>query len=175
MMTDPNLGVDIAVHETLWRSADGDVETKVSQVLRSALAEVLKAEAFGEKRTFEVSVVLADDNFVKSLNLKHRGQDKATNVLSFPSLENVFGDMAQTPADCPVALGDIVIAYETTALEAKDLGKTLAAHLCHLLVHGMLHLLGYDHKKPCEAERMEGLEKHILLALGEADPYEDGN
>jgi probable rRNA maturation factor len=114
----------------------------------------------------EVSIVLANNKTVHDLNLRFRGIDKPTNVLSFPAL----GDEPR-PKGVPRSLGDVVIAFETTKAEAKRDGKTLADHLTHLVVHGVLHLRGYDHERDRDAERMEALETRLLKSLGVADPY----
>ena len=104
-----------------------------------------------------VSVVLANDAFVHKLNKQYRGKDRPTNVLSF---EN----------ELPLA-GDIVVAYGVTNAEAKDQGKTFAAHLAHLLTHGVLHLQGYDHLTDKQATKMEKLETKLMKKMGYADPY----
>jgi probable rRNA maturation factor len=101
---------------------------------------------------------------VRALNRRWRGRDSATNVLSFPSGETGAGGRA-------VLLGDVVLAYETVAREAAAQGKTLADHLAHLVAHGVLHLLGFDHAEDAEARRMESLERRVLARLGVADPY----
>jgi probable rRNA maturation factor len=111
-----------------------------------------------------VSLCLADDAMLRVLNLRWRGIDKPTNVLSFPSAPPGRSEDATT-------LGDIALAYETLAREAEDLGVPLADHYRHLLAHGFLHLVGYDHETDAEAERMEALETRILARLGAADPY----
>ena len=112
----------------------------------------------------EVCVHLADDAQVRALNARWRGLDKPTNVLSFP---------AASPSGLAKAqlLGDVVLAFETVAREAADDGKPLADHYRHLVVHGFLHLLGYDHEREADAERMEAMETRILARLGVADPY----
>lgn len=106
-----------------------------------------------------IALVLTDDARIQAFNRDYRGKDKPTNVLSFPS-------------DAPGEWGDILLAYETIAREAAQQGKSFPAHLTHLLVHGTLHLLGYDHEKQAEAAEMEALEMAILSQLGLANPYE---
>lgn len=108
----------------------------------------------------EVALALGDDAFVRSLNVQFRGKDKATNVLSFPAGEPGF-------------LGDVALARETVAREAAEQGKSQRDHARHLLVHGILHLLGYDHETDEQAIAMETLERRILARLGIADPYGD--
>ena len=112
-----------------------------------------------------MSLCLADDAALRALNLRWRGIDKPTNVLSFPAAA------ARSLAGIATTLGDIALAYETLAREAEDLGVPLADHYRHLLAHGFLHLIGYDHETDAEAERMEALETRILARLGAADPY----
>lgn len=115
----------------------------------------------------DVSLRLTDDAEIQVLNARWRGLDKPTNVLSFPAAP------AERQAEAPI-LGDIAIAYETTAREADEAGVPLADHYRHLVAHGFLHLIGYDHQTDQEAERMEALEKRVLARLGVADPYSDG-
>jgi probable rRNA maturation factor len=111
-----------------------------------------------------VSLCLADDAALRALNLRWRGVDKPTNVLSFPSVP-------PGPLGDATTLGDIALAFETLAREAEDLGVPLADHYRHLLAHGFLHLIGYDHQTDAEAERMEALETRILARFGATDPY----
>jgi len=115
----------------------------------------------------EMSVVLADDALVRTLNRDYRGKDKPTNVLSF-ALTEADGPDAE---DAPTMLGDVVLAWETVSREAAEQGKTLSDHTCHLVVHGVLHLLGYDHEIDEQAEEMERLEVEVLSTLGISDPY----
>ena len=115
----------------------------------------------------EMSVVLADDALVRTLNRDYRGKDKPTNVLSF-ALTEADGPDAE---DAPTMLGDVVLAWETLVRESAEQDKTLSNHLCHLVVHGVLHLLGYDHEVDAEAEEMERLEVEVLGTLGVPDPY----
>jgi len=112
-----------------------------------------------------VSVLFTDDAEMQSLNVRFRGKDKPTNVLSFPAPDGM------TPPGAPRHFGDMALGYETVSREAKDEGKLFEHHLTHLVVHGFLHLTGYDHETPEEAEEMEQLEREILESLAIGDPY----
>lgn len=147
-----NLILDIA--DPRWL-AIGELEV----VSRSACARALGDDLR------EVSVRFTDDADMQSLNQHWRGKDKPTNVLSFPAAAM---DM---PDGEPQPLGDIALAFETVANEATQSGKPLAHHVSHLLVHGVLHLLGYDHETDADARMMEDRERMILSGLGIPDPY----
>ena len=162
----PRLDVDVAVPCADWLAALATAE---------ALCRTAAAAAFQEGGAFapgpaEVSLVLADDATLQDLNRTYRNQDKPTNVLSFPGRQ---ADEAAPPPGQPLLLGDVVIAFGTAAAEAGRDGKALADHLSHLVVHGMLHLLGHDHEATADAEKMEALERRILSGLGIGDPYAD--
>jgi probable rRNA maturation factor len=131
-----------------------------------AVMEALKQSGAKVGGVAELSIVLTDDAEQQVLNRDWRGVDKPTNVLSFPQIEPFS----------PVAgiLGDITLARETLEREAAELGKSLADHFTHLVVHGFLHILGYDHIEEADALVMEGLETQILASLGIADRYADG-
>jgi probable rRNA maturation factor len=129
-------------------------------VERAALAALMAAEA---PRPASLAVALSDDAQVRRLNAEYRGRDKPTNVLSFPD-----GD---TDPEGTTALGDVVLALETLQREAAEQGKPLADHLAHLTVHGVLHLLGWDHETDPEAEAMEEMERRVLAGLAVPDPY----
>ncbi len=124
----------------------------------------------GSDRPVEISLVLTDDARVRVLNRDFRGQNKATNVLAFPG---EGGDLTAAD-DAPLLIGDLVVALETTESEARARGKAMSDHVCHLVVHGILHLLGYDHTHEADAEAMEAAERAILARLGVADPYVQG-
>ena len=154
------LTIDIAEPCALWREGLPEVERLCGDAARAALAA-----AGGTPRSAELSIVLGDDALVQALNRQWRGQDKPTNVLSFPVAA------AALPPGAPRLLGDVVLAFETLAAEAAAQQKPLAHHLRHLVVHGVLHLLGFDHEAAGEAERMEALEIAVLAGLGVPDPY----
>jgi probable rRNA maturation factor len=153
----PGLGVEIVRRAEIWdRLALSD-----AQLARAAEAAFLAAPRQG---AFEATLVLADDAEMRALNRAWRGKDASTNVLSFPA-----GAMAHGEEPCP--LGDVVLAAETVQREAEGQAIPLADHAAHLVVHGMLHLLGFDHERADDAERMEALETQVLAGLGIADPY----
>ncbi|MGQ0674605.1 MAG: rRNA maturation RNase YbeY [Rhodospirillales bacterium] len=146
------LSVGVLVAGASWARAIPGAARLARRAARAAAAAAA-ARARGE-----IAVVLADDATLRRLNRDYRGKDKPTNVLSFP-----------LAADG--TLGDVVLALETLLAEAAAQGKPAADHLAHLVVHGVLHLLGYDHKRPAEARRMETLEIKVLRRLRVADPY----
>lgn len=138
----------------------------VSEDALSRAARAAFAAASGRRQPCEVTLVLTGDDEMRELNRTWRGKDSSTNVLSFPAGEP-FGEAPGEPSP----LGDIVLAAETLADEAKLKGIAVADHAVHLVVHGMLHLLGHEHERDADAERMERLESEILARLGIADPY----
>lgn len=148
--------IDVVVESDLWR-AEPDSEAALSRAIRAAATAMSISNA-------ELAVVLTDDASIRTLNKQWRNLDKPTNVLSFPS-------GAPHHDGQPILLGDIVIAYETTAAEAKAEGKPFLHHLSHLAVHGFLHLVGHDHETDAEADIMEALEQDILARLDIPDPY----
>lgn len=162
MANEPEIALSIEADH--WLKAVPEVE----DTARRAAAAALGAAAGEDADRMELSLVLADDALVQQLNRDYRGQDKPTNVLSFASLDD---EDAPEPEDGPILLGDVIIAYETVVAEAAAEGKTMTNHLSHLIVHGVLHLLGYDHMEDDEAEEMEALEVAVLAALGIPDPY----
>lgn len=129
------------------------------------MLEALRQSKAKVKGAAELSILLTDDAEQHELNKQWRGKDSSTNVLSFPQIEP-FGPVVGI-------LGDITLARETLAREAADLDKSFEDHFTHLVVHGFLHILGYDHLTDDEAAEMEGLETRILAELGVDDPYAD--
>ena len=149
----------------LWTVAVPGARALVRRAARAALAAPApRRNPSGDDRA-ELAIVLADNAMLRDLNRRFRGKNKPTNVLSFP------GEDANVPAGESVALGDVAIAFETAVAEAAAEGKTVADHLAHLVVHGVLHLRGYDHVRAADAERMEALEARVLGRIGVADPY----
>lgn len=144
--------VSVAELSKQWKKSVPGADKLARRAAKAALAAVHEGPA-------EVSLALADDAQVRVLNRDYRGKDKPTNVLSFESGDRPF-------------LGDVVLALETVLAEAKDQGKKPADHLTHLVVHGVLHLLGHDHEKTSEARKMEQVEVEVLSGLGVPDPYE---
>ncbi|KAF0224048.1 MAG: Endoribonuclease [Rhodospirillaceae bacterium] len=163
------IDVAVSIEDEAWTRALPGVE----ELCRSmVLATVQAAGGELDGPAVEVSVVLTSDTAVHALNQDWRGQDKPTNVLSFAALDD---DEAPVVVGAPVLLGDVVMAFGVCAQEARDQGKTLAHHTAHLVVHGTLHLLGWDHEEDeTEAEEMERLETVILSGFGIADPYAEG-
>jgi probable rRNA maturation factor len=141
--------VNVVMLDPAWPTVLPGVERLVRKAARAATAN----------RKRSLTVALADDRRVRALNARDRKKDEPTNVLSYPSGERGF-------------LGDVVLARQTVWREAKSQGKTPADHVAHLVVHGTLHLMGYDHEtSDADAERMEALERRILRRIGIADPY----
>lgn len=149
--------IAVLVEDTAWRRRVPELAGLARRAARAALRA-------GDRRDdVELAIVFARDERVRDLNRRFRRKDEPTNVLSFPADAAVPGGRA--------LLGDVVLARETCTREAREQAKTLRAHATHLIVHGVLHLIGHDHRRAREAERMEALERTILARLGVADPY----
>lgn len=168
MDPEPPSTIALTIGAPIWRRHLADPERLCRRALAAALEHAPKPAWLVRA---EISVLLADDATVRRLNAAYRGKDRATNVLSFPTFEAIPAQAPRGLPGGPVPLGDIVLAFETVRAEAEAEGKPLAHHVSHLLVHGCLHLLGYDHEQPDEALRMEALERDILARLGIPDPY----
>ena len=139
---------------------------EADQICRTAAEAAYAGAAESQDVTTEISIVLADDPMVHDLNRDYRNQDKPTNVLSFP-----LGDEGVSPDGGLRMLGDVILSLETTEREASQQAKSLSAHTSHLVVHGVLHLIGFDHEDEVDAGEMESLERQILASLNIADPY----
>lgn len=148
--------IDVEIEDEAWTAALPEVE----RLVRNA---ALTAAVHEEAAHADITILLTDDASVRQLNAQFRGQDTPTNVLSFPAQPNPERH-----------LGDIALAFGVCAREAAEQGKPFTHHLQHLTVHGVLHLLGYDHIGDDEAEVMEDLERTVLAGLGVPDPYAAG-
>ncbi len=153
--------IDVQRHATHWRSVPG-----VSAVARKAAKRAIAMGGVPVLAGAGLSVTLADDATVAAANRDWRGKDSPTNVLSFPAV--TADRISQSPF-----LGDVILAFETVHHEAATESRAIQHHVAHLVVHGVLHVLGYDHMTKDEAERMEALETLILASLAIADPYGD--
>ncbi|WP_068311112.1 rRNA maturation RNase YbeY [Polycladidibacter hongkongensis] len=160
-MQTPPIHLDILIEDENWPGAD-----ELDKLARAAIDKAVAISSLEYAANSEISLVFTNDNAVQKLNNQWRGKNKPTNVLSFP------GDEGEYLPYGPL-LGDIVIARETVEREAAELDTPFSHHLTHLIVHGTLHLFGYDHQISEEAEEMEGEERKILAALGIPDPYKD--
>ena len=149
--------IQIAVDDESVPSSD-DIAIWINRAMRAA----------GRREDADVSVRVVNANEMQQLNSEFREQDKPTNVLSFPA-----GDIEGLPSDAGVPLGDIVVCAEIVRSEAKEQGKTDKAHWAHIVVHGTLHLLGYDHENEAQAMTMEALEIEILRDFGIENPYRE--
>jgi probable rRNA maturation factor len=150
--------IDVIVRSPRWRA-----QPKARAIVKKAVSAAAKAVSTPRA---ELAIVLGDDSAIRALNRTWRGQNKPTNVLSFPAAEPGGQKRSASPY-----IGDIVIAYQTAAREAVAEGKPFGHHLAHLAVHGFLHLLGYDHADDRDADAMERLERRILKRLAIPDPY----
>ncbi len=167
---DGPLGIDISISCRSW----SDALPSVVALCRTAVTQAVLAGLNKPSEQIpkaEISLVLSDNEFIRELNKSYRQIDKPTNVLAFPG--DAIPEHVRDPS-IPLLLGDVVVAYETAALEAETEQKTLADHLQHLVVHGTLHLLGHDHDNETAAEEMEALEAKALQVLGVKNPYGDG-
>ena len=142
--------IEVEVDDEAWQDAVADVARVVERAASVALGDT----------EGDVVVLLADDAHVQQINAQFRDKDRPTNVLSFPA-----------PDSARPHLGDLILAYGVCAAEAADQGKSLSDHLSHLIIHGVLHLLGHDHEIDDEEEVMEAEERRLLASLGIADPY----
>ena len=147
--------IDIEIEAGAWTTAEPDAAG-----LAAAAAEAAARLGGGGS----IAILLTDDDAMRRLNHRFRGQDASTNVLAFPAAANARDH-----------LGDIALAFGVCAREAAEQDKALGDHLRHLVIHGVLHLLGYDHQVEDQARRMEEIERRLLAVLGVADPYAEGD
>jgi probable rRNA maturation factor len=166
---DTDFDLSVEVRDGSWRDALPDLEPLARRWVAAAVGGAQAdrggaAAPLGARNGHEMGLVFADDATVQGLNRDWRGIDRPTNVLAFDNAD-------APPPGAPWQLGDVVLAFATTRNEARGAGLPLADHAAHLVIHGVLHLFGYDHQDEAEARRMECLETEILATLGIADPY----
>jgi probable rRNA maturation factor len=161
----------------LDQSEDWNGEPNWQVLADRAVAAAFSVSSHGALATasfaLSISITLSSNDEVQALNAQWRGKDQPTNVLSFPMLEHSDFDALVHTDDGEVLLGDMILAHNVCAMEAEEKGKTLPDHVCHLIIHGTLHLLGLDHIDDAEAEHMEALEVKALASLGLGNPYAD--
>lgn len=163
----PRVSIAVSIEDPSWAKLAPDAARLLRRAARDALAKA-KADGWrGSRVGLEISFVLTGDRRMRALNRAYRGKDKPTNVLSFAAL-----DGADRKAAMPWLLGDVVLASGVVAREARAQRKSVKDHVSHLAVHGVLHLLGYDHERDGDAEAMEALEIATLAGMGIANPYE---
>jgi len=162
--------VDVSINAALWN----DERQWVPTIERAVIAACDVAGFRPSSGEVEVSVLLTCDAVSQKLNMDFRGKDKPTNVLSFPC-DDPCPDEQRQQEGIPLLLGDIVIAGETVAREAIDSNKSMCDHVAFLVVHGVLHLLGYDHQEEHEADHMEQMERSVLATLGDVDLLEESS
>ena len=163
----PGGGADILITHAPWGKNISGLPRLARRLAFSAMSAVTiyAAEA-------KMTLVFSNDKTIRQLNRDFRKIDKPTNVLSFPALNaSAIRRLRRGDMDGRVFLGDVIIAYQTVAREAKEQKKSITHHAAHMVVHGVLHLLGYDHMTDAMARRMEKLEREILREFGIADPY----
>lgn len=171
------LEIAVSLQDAAWNDRLEDLETLAERSIGSAFRSI-QSRGLAEPiaGVVEISLLFADDATVAEMNQTYRGRSGPTNVLSFPNMEEP-GPLQSPSADPdpdpapPQLLGDIVLARQTVLREAEEQAKPLQDHTLHLLIHGLLHLLGYDHEDDAEAEEMEALEITVLAELGVPDPY----
>ena len=162
----PDIEVDIFVPHLRWKSLDFDPRVTARLTISDLLKKVELPECFA-RDSLEISLVLANDDMVSTLNKQYKKKIGPTNVLSFPMMEG-----HEAPGQL-TTMGDIILSLETIDKEAKEQKKSFKDHMTHLIVHGYLHLIGYDHENDEEAEEMEGLEIKLLESMGIENPYKE--
>ncbi|MCK5374200.1 MAG: rRNA maturation RNase YbeY [Alphaproteobacteria bacterium] len=159
-----NINIDITFQDNRWTDGISNIDAYINDVISKALEDRLPGI-----NAAEISIVLADDAFIHDLNKTYRGKDKPTNVLSFPMTDS---EELKNPVAPFCVLGDIIIAFETIKRESEEQEKKPKDHFTHMLVHGCLHLLHYNHQNDKDAEEMETFEIEILKRMGIKNPYE---
>ncbi len=159
-MTGNSIDLQITIDSDGWPQ-----EVRLRDIVSRAVRAVFEKTGARSSSATELSLLFTDDEAIRSINQQWRGIDKPTNVLSFPA------EVSVNPVALPTVLGDIVFGQQTVCREAEVENKLFEHHLSHLVVHGLLHIFGYDHEQEADAEAMETLERQILEALAVPDPY----
>ncbi len=157
--------------EAVWPKEDW--QAICNRAVAAALAIAPYSAILETQATVSVSIRFADNDEVQGLNKGYRNKDKPTNILSFPMVQRDMLDAVTNTNDGEILLGDMILAYEICADEAAEKHVSLSQHVSHLIVHGTLHLLGFDHMNDADAEHMEALEVKALASMGLANPYSD--
>jgi len=163
----PDIQTELEIDDDRWKKAVPDLKTRLDALVRELFLLAELPKQVKEYAELSFCLVLTNDEVIQTLNRDYRGVDKPTNVLGFA---NIDSDDPPPPGDI-FLLGDIFMAYETLIREAEEQEKTFANHFTHLLAHGLLHLLGYDHMEDNDAQRMEALEIAVLGKMSIANPY----
>ena len=165
--------VFVDVSDSRWLKDIPLIENLVVDCQNAVIETVLHDVPFlSENKNFSINLALSDDQTVQKLNKEFRGMDKPTNVLSFANIDDDSFEQILAIED-DIELGDVIVAYETMRVQAEEIGETLEHHFAHLWVHGMLHILGYDHMEEQERLEMEAKEIKILSKLGVNNPYQE--
>lgn len=168
-----NFIINIQIEDSRWQQAIANLEAAVNEAKDRAAARVRDEIGFlDSSREFSLNLCLSNDETVRKLNSEFRQADKPTNVLSFAAIDDVCFQETLA-AGQEVELGDVIMAYETMEREAGEQEISMRDHFCHLWVHGLLHILGYDHADPEDAREMEQRETEILAAMGIDNPYRE--
>jgi probable rRNA maturation factor len=169
MDEDPSSRLTVRVDDPAWHGLVSEVEARCQEAIDALFAVV---EVPPDVADAPIDLLLADDATLRALNTTWRGRDETTDVLSFPARSLVPEALHGTSSDPPGSpLGDLALAWQTVERDARAEAKPVTEHVQHLVVHGVLHLLGHAHEDDDEARRMEGLERQILARLGIPDPY----
>ncbi|MFT6332999.1 MAG: putative rRNA maturation factor [Lentimonas sp.] len=165
---------DISINEKLWKN-DPEISKKIKALIKQIIPQTSLISLKKLLKNIEISVLLTNDEQIKQLNCDYRNKDKSTNVLSFPLLDGEKiknGNFENLQPDCEeMALGDIVISYQSVLKESLEQNKKFDHHLTHLIIHSLLHLIGFDHIDDRDAKMMENLEISFLKDLGISNPY----
>ena len=166
---------DIQLADSEWSRLGLDLEKLTRRCVTTILATAIREVGLPHQPSqIEVSLRFTDDREMRRLNAEYRGVDRSTNVLAFPlsaSFEELAAEVLRLLPGESIGLGDVVLARQTVCREAEADGKPLSDHISHLIIHGVLHLLGYDHNETGKAEHMEAVEVEILNRMGIANPY----